>query len=193
MLPETIPPPAYLCTADAEIKVPSAEDPELSKVLSFTPGLGQKIVLRASPTARNYAFLIFAFSFHSTSFFSFKLSSAHDVCGMYSNSESDFILCFNCVFPFEFLSLNSYRANTLKSVVKYSETGSVYLLEICLKRKRTRKMYSPIEDKHILFTYFLQLYCPKGISPREHCCCLPRRKPAATESPYPTYNACWMF
>ena len=42
-------------TAEAEIKVPSAENPELSAVLSVKPGGGQNIVLHVSPAARNSA------------------------------------------------------------------------------------------------------------------------------------------
>ena len=43
------------------------------------------------------------------------------------------------------------------------------------------------------FFYFLQLYCPNGISPIGNLCCLPRGKPAVTESCNPTYHACWVF
>ena len=39
--------------------VPSAENPVLSKVLSFKPGGSQSIALHALPTARNSAFLIY--------------------------------------------------------------------------------------------------------------------------------------
>ena len=38
--------------------------------------------------------------------------------------------------------------------------------------------------------YFLQLYCPNGISPMGNLGCFPRGKPAATESRYPAYDAC---
>ena len=41
--------------------------------------------------------------------------------------------------------------------------------------------------------YFLQLYCPNGISPMGNSGCFPRRKPAATESRYPVYCTCWVF
>ena len=41
--------------------------------------------------------------------------------------------------------------------------------------------------------YFLQLYCPSGISPMGNSGCLPRAKPAATEWRYPAYGACWVF
>ena len=49
--------------------------------------------------------------------------------------------------------------------------------------------------KSIFFSLFFspQLYCPKGISPMGNSGCLPRGKPAATESRYPTYGACWVF
>ena len=40
--------------------------------------------------------------------------------------------------------------------------------------------------------FFLQLYCPNGISPMENSGRFPRGKPAATESRYPTYCACWV-
>lgn len=38
-----------------KFKLPSAEHPVLSKVLSFKPGVSQNMVLRASLTARNSA------------------------------------------------------------------------------------------------------------------------------------------
>ena len=41
--------------------------------------------------------------------------------------------------------------------------------------------------------YFSQLYCPNGISLMGNLGCLPWGKPAATELPYPTYGACWVF
>ena len=41
--------------------------------------------------------------------------------------------------------------------------------------------------------YFLPVYCPIGISLKGNSGCLPRRKPAATKSRYPTYGACWVF
>ena len=41
--------------------------------------------------------------------------------------------------------------------------------------------------------YLLQLYCPNGISPMGNSDCLTRRKPAATESRYSTYDAWWVF
>ena len=44
-----------------------------------------------------------------------------------------------------------------------------------------------------LFFIFIQLYCPNGISPMRNSGCFPREKPAATESRYPTYGACWVF
>ena len=45
-----------------------------------------------------------------------------------------------------------------------------------------------------LFTFhFLHLYFPNGISPMGNSGCLPRGKPAAAESRYPTYGACWAF
>ena len=43
-----------------------------------------------------------------------------------------------------------------------------------------------------LFT-ILQLYCLDGISPMGTSGWLLRGKPAATESRYPTYSACWVF
>ena len=41
--------------------------------------------------------------------------------------------------------------------------------------------------------YFLQPYCPNGISSMGNSGCFPRGKLAATESRYPTYDACWVF
>lgn len=47
----------------------SAENPELSKLLTFKRGVGQKMALHASTTARNYVIVISAFSpFHSLLF-----------------------------------------------------------------------------------------------------------------------------
>ena len=39
----------------------------------------------------------------------------------------------------------------------------------------------------------MQPFCPNEISPMGNSGCLPRGKPAATESRYPTYGACWVF
>ena len=57
-----------MCIAKAEIEAFSAENPELLKLFSFKPGLGQTIALDASLTARNYAGVIPAFLVHSDSF-----------------------------------------------------------------------------------------------------------------------------
>ena len=48
-------------TKDAEIMLLSVNNPELSRVPSFSyfkSGVGQNIALHAIPTARNFAFLI---------------------------------------------------------------------------------------------------------------------------------------
>ena len=56
-------------SADAEIKVPSLENPELSQVLSFKPGVraGQIVAWRASAAAKHSVFVIFAFLIHLVS------------------------------------------------------------------------------------------------------------------------------
>ena len=41
-------------TADAEIKVPSVENPELTHVLPLKLGVGQNLSMHASPAARNF-------------------------------------------------------------------------------------------------------------------------------------------
>ena len=41
--------------------------------------------------------------------------------------------------------------------------------------------------------FFLQLYCPSGISSMGNSGCFQRGKPAAKESRYPTFGACWVF
>ena len=51
---------------DAEVHVPSAENPALLNVPSFKPGDGQSLVFHALPAARNSAFLI---SFLSSTFY----------------------------------------------------------------------------------------------------------------------------
>ena len=56
---------------DAEIKVPSVENPELTNVLPVKPGVGQNIAMHAYPTARIFFFvLIFTYTAHSPSFLS---------------------------------------------------------------------------------------------------------------------------
>ena len=53
-------------TADADITVPSVENPELTNVLRLKPGVGQNIAMHASPTARNFFLgLISTFPVHS--------------------------------------------------------------------------------------------------------------------------------
>ena len=52
-----------MVTTEAEVKGPSAEDPEVSKVSSLKPGVGQNIALHASPTVREAAFLTTAMQF----------------------------------------------------------------------------------------------------------------------------------
>ena len=48
------------------VKIPSADNPELSKVLSSKNGVGQRIALHASPAVRDSTFLISTFSFDQT-------------------------------------------------------------------------------------------------------------------------------
>ena len=49
------------CSEVAEIKVPSAENQELSNVFTSKPGVGQNIALHVPPTAcRNSSHLIYA-------------------------------------------------------------------------------------------------------------------------------------
>ena len=44
-----------------------------------------------------------------------------------------------------------------------------------------------------LFVCFFSPYCPIWISSMENSGRFPRRKPAVTESRYPTYGVCWVF
>ena len=64
-----------------------------------------------------------------------------------------------------------------------------------IPRNQPRKGIMRRKNRPFLSTilYFLQLFCPSGISPVGNLGCLPRGKPAATESRYPTYGACWVF
>ena len=66
-------------TADADIKVFSANDPELSKVLPMKPEVGQNTATHTSPTAKNFSFFNFyspgPFNFFFLSFFSLSLIS----------------------------------------------------------------------------------------------------------------------
>ena len=52
---------------------------------------------------------------------------------------------------------------------------------------------SDVMNSRDFFFFFLQLYCPIGISPVGYSGCFSRGKAAATELRYPTYCACWMF
>jgi len=52
-------------TVDTEIKIPSAENPELTNIFPLKPGVGQNIATQALPTARNFfTVLIFTFLIH---------------------------------------------------------------------------------------------------------------------------------
>lgn len=51
---------------DTEIDVSSAENPELSRVPSVIPGVGQSINLHALPIAGKCAFFISVFQVHAT-------------------------------------------------------------------------------------------------------------------------------
>ena len=69
---------------------------------------------------------------------------------------------------------------------------------------RSRSWISSKENKSVIANFsssgqadrhehHTKRYCPSGISPMENSDCLPRGKPAATESRYPTFGACWVF
>ena len=46
----------YILSVPSAVEVPSAESPELSKILSLKHGVGQNIALHASPNARTFSF-----------------------------------------------------------------------------------------------------------------------------------------
>ena len=71
-------------------------------------------------------------------------------------------------------------------VVFRSAQQAVFCRKLCVTVKTRSTVLS---TNKIL----LQLYCPNGISPMGNSGCLPQGKPAATESCYPTYFACWVF
>ena len=76
----TLFPPA-VGAADAEIKVPSVENPKLIDVLSLKPAVGQNIATHALPTARNFhVVLISIFQVYSSSFSIFQILSLPLVC-----------------------------------------------------------------------------------------------------------------
>lgn len=58
-------------TVDAEIKIMSIENLELSQVLSFKVGVDHNVASHASSTARNFAFLISAVPVFFSDFFFF--------------------------------------------------------------------------------------------------------------------------
>ena len=60
-------------SAEAEIKVPSAENPDLFKFLSFQPGVDQNVDLQDSPTASN----LFVLPLHLLYFFLTVLLTCH--------------------------------------------------------------------------------------------------------------------
>ena len=85
--------------AEAQIKFPYAEIPDLSEILSIKPGAGQNLALRALPTARESAALISAMLVHSTSHVVNPPPTEKDV-----SHNSDLQLLFtcglmNCVLP----------------------------------------------------------------------------------------------
>ena len=72
------------------ILVPAAGTPELSRVPSSQPGIGEKTVLHALPTARNIAIPISTCVVLSTSFFPATIFKHKGVCKV--NSKLDFHL-----------------------------------------------------------------------------------------------------
>ena len=59
--PVSVLPRSGVLTAHADTTVPSAENPELSKGLSFKPEVGRIIALHASPAAANSVFFFLKF------------------------------------------------------------------------------------------------------------------------------------
>ena len=75
-------------------------------------------------------------------------------------------------------------------LVYIPELGALY------KKKKKKKKVSictllVVALSVLTYCYFLHLYCPNGISTIGNSGCLCWNKPAATESRYPTYGACW--
>jgi len=68
----------------------TAENPKISTVPSFTPGVNQNTASHVSPTATKSAFLISAFPVHSTSFF--PPNPLETQSGAYQNSVSHLYL-----------------------------------------------------------------------------------------------------
>ena len=68
-------------TADAEIKVHSFENPELTNMFTLKPGVSQNITMHALPTARNFFLVLICIPFRSIQLNFFQVPS----------------LVFNCV------------------------------------------------------------------------------------------------
>ena len=54
-------------------------------------------------------------------------------------------------------------------------------------------IFASLDCKGFFVCFFLQPYCPIGISPKGNSGCFHQGKPAATESHYLTYSPCWVF
>ena len=67
--------PRGLDTADAEMKAPFSENPELSQMVYIKLEVGQNVASHVSFTAKNFAFLISASSVHLISL----LSASHSL------------------------------------------------------------------------------------------------------------------
>ena len=93
-----------------------------------------------------------------------------------------------------FTNVFSYEMEQRSVGVTKQPTIDLHLHFFYFKKKKTKKKKKLcLEYIFYFFYFFLQLYCPNRISPTANSSCLPWGKPAATESCYPTYGACWVF
>ena len=82
---------------------------------------------------------------------------------------------------------------TLAEFVEGSPEIGFHICQPAGKAWRTRLSLSVKMFAECARGSVLQMNCPNGISPIGNPGCFPREKPAATESRYPTYGACWVF
>ena len=92
--------------------------------------------------------------------------------------------------------------NSSNKVLTFTKNASIIFDNVLKPQKRWRTLanecnyHTKLLYCFLLFTLFfllLQLYCPSRISPMGNSGRFPRGKPAATESRYPTYCACWVL
>lgn len=111
-------------TADAQLKAPSTENLDLPNVLSFKPGVGQYIILHASPTDRLQLFQLWLSHFSELYLPSilFTHTVTYGMGGVYS---SDFYLWLDC-----YTDLCGWLALNVQNGLAVEKTKESYFLVV---------------------------------------------------------------